>query len=184
MLGVVKKPKSRLGGSNMQLEGEGRGPGESNSGMELENEMMVDEKNESIYWVRKGEALWLKSNGNHAEAMKALEYFDKAIELNPLNYVAWMNKGLIFKKLHMQEEAIMCYDRAIKIKPSYPNSWINKGVLLGCVGKIREAIECFDKVLEIAPNNEHAQRDREMLLEVLKQRQCSKIIIRAAKEAS
>ncbi len=184
MYGVLKKPNSKHGGNNMQPHNSGRGPGDNNSGLELENEIMIEDKNNSIYWVRKGETLWLKSNGNQSDAMKALDYFNKAIELNPLNYVAWMNKGLIFKKLNMQDEAIMCYDRAIQIEPTYPNSWINKGVLLGCVGKIRDAIECFDKVLEIAPGNEHAERDRTMLLEVLKQRQCSKIILRTTKEAS
>ena len=149
-----------------------------------DDELIFNDKNNSAYWVNKGEDMWLNSNGNNADAMKALEYFDKAIELNPLNFIAWMNKGLIFKKLSMQDEAIMCYDRAIQIKPKYPNSWINKGVLLGCIGKIQEAIECFDNVLDIAPENELALRNKQMLTEVLKQRQCSKIILKTVKEAS
>jgi tetratricopeptide (TPR) repeat protein len=150
----------------------------------IDDNFIFEDKNESGYWVSKGEDLWVNSNGSTEDAMRALSYFDKAIELNPLNYIAWMNKGLIFKKLEMQEEAVMCYDKAIQIKPNYPNSWINKGVLLGCIGKIREAIDCFDKVLELAPENELALRDKQMLSKILKQRQCSKIIIKTVKDAS
>jgi tetratricopeptide (TPR) repeat protein len=169
-----------------QTSSEERGIVKDHFGIENDDddELIFNDKNNSAYWVSKGEDLWVNSNGNNADAMKALEYFDKAIELNPLNFIAWMNKGLIFKKLNMQDEAIMCYDRAIQIKPKYPNSWINKGVLLGCIGKIQEAIECFETVLDIAPDNELALRNKNMLNEVLKQRQCSKIILKTVKEAS
>jgi tetratricopeptide (TPR) repeat protein len=181
MLGVVKKPKGNKMVSNMD---------QMNSQIvyyvkddPTNDELMFEDKNSSGYWVNKGEDLWRNSNGTTEDAKAALSYFDRAIELNPLNYIAWMNKGLIFKKLNMQEEAVMCYDKAIQIKPTYPTSWINKGVLLGCIGKIREAIECFDKVLEIAPGNELALRDKKMLNRILKQRQCSKIIVKTVKDA-
>ena len=140
----------------------------------IEQTIVVDE-NDPEYWVRKGEELWANSDGNENDAHTAISYFDKAIELEPLNYFAWANKGLILKKLDRREEAILCYDRAIQIQPNYPNSWFNKGVLLGCLGQLEEAVKCFDKVLEIAPNHKLALRDRQMLIDIINRKMSSRV---------
>jgi tetratricopeptide (TPR) repeat protein len=146
----------------------------------IEQAVVVNE-DDPTYWVRKGEELWSASNGSEEDALKAISYFDKAIQLEPLNYFAWANKGLILKKLDKREEAILCYDRAIQIQPSYPNSWFNKGVLLGCLGQLEEAVKCFDKVLEIAPNHKLAIRDRQMLIDIINKKQSSRVKTRALK---
>jgi len=144
-------------------------------------QVMVEDKNDPAYWVRKGEELWSNSDGNEEDAKKAISFFDKAIEIEPLNYFAWANKGLILKKLDRREEAILCYDRAIQIQPNYPNSWFNKGVLLGCLGQLEEAVKCFDKVLEIAPNHKLAIRDRQMLIDIINRKVTSRVKTRTLK---
>jgi tetratricopeptide (TPR) repeat protein len=136
---------------------------------------IVEDQNDPAYWVQKGEDLWANSEGTEEDAKSAIGYFDKAIALEPLNYFAWANKGLILKKLDKREEAIMCYDRAIQIQPNYPNSWFNKGVLLGCLGQLEEAVKCFDKVLEIAPNHKLALRDRQMLIDIINRKTSSRV---------
>ena len=138
-------------------------------------QIVVEDRNEPSYWVRLGEEFWSKSDGNEEDAKKAISYFDKAIEIEPLNYFAWANKGLILKKLDRREEAILCYDRAIQIQPNYPNSWFNKGVLLGCLGQLDEAVKCFDKVLDIAPNHKLALRDRQMLIDIINRKVTSRV---------
>jgi tetratricopeptide (TPR) repeat protein len=147
-----------------------------------EDEDLTEDENDPAYWIQKGEEVWTSSNGGENDAMTAIEYFDKAIELEPLNYFAWANKGLILKKIDRREEAILCYDRAISIQPDFPNSWFNKGVLLGSMGSIEDAIKCFDRVLEIAPDHSLAKRDRQMLVDILKHRQMSKVKIRTVKK--
>lgn len=144
-------------------------------------ETIVEDENDPAYWVRKGEELWANSNGNEEDAKKAIVFFDKAIGIEPLNYFAWANKGLILKKLDRREEAILCYDRAIQIQPNYPNSWFNKGVLLGCLGQLEEAVKCFDQVLEIAPNHKLALRDRQMLIDIINRKVTSRVKTRTLK---
>ncbi|MFW9878856.1 MAG: tetratricopeptide repeat protein, partial [Candidatus Thorarchaeota archaeon] len=144
-------------------------------------ETIVEDEEDPAYWVRKGEELWANSNGNEEDAKKAIGFFDKAIGIEPLNYFAWANKGLILKKLDRREEAILCYDRAIQIQPNYPNSWFNKGVLLGCLGQLEEAVKCFDKVLEIAPNHKLALRDRQMLIDIINRKVTSRVKTRTLK---
>lgn len=123
-----------------------------------------------LYWVQKGELTWAASGGKVNEALTSLGYFDKAIELDPLNYLAWANKGLILKSLDRLDDALLCYNRALAINPSYVTVWYNKGVLLGSIGNFDEAIKAFDKVLEINPSHEFANRDREILLSIISKR--------------
>jgi tetratricopeptide (TPR) repeat protein len=147
----------------------------------LPEQIGVENEDDPGFWIRKGEEVWANSDGNEQDAHNALSYFDNAIKLDPLNYYAWVNKGLILKKLDQRNEALLCYDRAIKIQPNHPNSWFNKGVLLGCMGKLEEAVECFDKVLEIDTNHQLAQRDRQMLTEIINRKQSSRIKTRTLK---
>jgi tetratricopeptide (TPR) repeat protein len=119
------------------------------------------------YWIQKGELTWAASDGRVNEALKTLSYFDKAIELDPLNYLAWANKGLVLKSLDRLDDALLCYNRALTINPEYVTVWYNKGVLLGSIGNFDEAINAFDKVLELNPNHEFAMRDREILLSII-----------------
>lgn len=138
---------------------------------------LIDEGNENDaeYWIRKGEEIWANSNGNEKDANTAISYFNQALELEPLNYFGWVNKGLILKKMDKREDALLCYDKAIQIQPDYPNSWFNKGVLLGCMGKLEEAVKCFEKVLQIDPNHQLAKRDKDMLSEIIHRKQASRI---------
>jgi tetratricopeptide (TPR) repeat protein len=140
-----------------------------------------EDENDPSYWIRKGEELWSNSNGNESDAQASIEFFDKAIKLQPLNYFAWVNKGLILKKMDQRDEALLCYDRAIQINSDYPNAWFNKGVLLGCIGKLEDAVQCFEKVLSIDPDHQLAQRDKQMLSEIINRKHISRIKTRTLK---
>ncbi len=135
-------------------------------GLQVEPPKQVDE-NDPLYWIQKGELIWASSQGRINEALTALEFFDKAIKLDPLNYLAWANKGLILKTLDRLDDALLCYNRALSINPDYITVWYNKGVLLGSIGNFTEAINAFNKVLELNPDHEFAQRDREILLSII-----------------
>ena len=132
-------------------------------------------EDDPAYWIQKGELLWASSSGRINEALNALKYFDKAIELDPLNYLAWANKGLILKSLDRLDDAILCYNRALTINPNYITVWYNKGVLLGSIGNFDEAIKAFDKVLELNPKHEFAMRDREILISIISKQKTKQV---------
>ena len=91
------------------------------------------------------------SFGEKGEHVKAIENYDKAIELNPNSEQAWSNKGRTLGILGRHEEAIPCYDKAIELNPNYALAWNNKGWSLGELGRHEEAIVCCDKAIEIDP---------------------------------
>ena len=138
------------------------------------NAPKLSDESDPVYWIQKGELTWASSDGRVNESLTALKYFDKAIELDPLNYLAWANKGLVLKSLERIDDALLCYNRALTINQNYVTVWYNKGVLLGSIGNFEEAIKAFDNVLELNPNHEFALRDREILLSIMnKQKQKS-----------
>jgi tetratricopeptide (TPR) repeat protein len=50
---------------------------------------------------------------------EAAKYFDKAIQLDPNNTLAWISKANALIELGNDEEARVCFDRAKTIDPNY-----------------------------------------------------------------
>ena len=76
----------------------------------------VSKEEKSDYWVAEGEKYWSESDKTVQSALKALEFIDKAITINPLNYKAWSDKGFLLKQMGEYDSAVMCLDRAISLK--------------------------------------------------------------------
>ncbi len=129
----------------------------------LEDQDPTD-KNSELYWINEGKKLWYIGKPDKENGLKAIEFFDQAININPKSFIAWIYKGCIYKKLNYPEKAILCYDNAIALKKDFIASWYNKGMLLAQVSldQIEEAIKCFNEVLKINPNHPLALRDREI----------------------
>ena len=91
--------------------------------IEMEQDIQADsakpDEEDPMYWIQKGELVWASSGGKINEALSSLTYFDKAIEIDPLNYLAWANKGLVLKNLDRLDDALLCYNRALGINPNY-----------------------------------------------------------------
>ena len=61
-------------------------------------------------WYKKGLSLV-----NMDEYEKAVECFDKVIEMDDDFADAWHNKGLSFGNMEKYEKAVECFDKAIEI---------------------------------------------------------------------
>ena len=142
----------------------------SNGKSTSSSDHVLKEKN-GVYWLKKGETYWVKSDKTEKAAENTLKFFDKAIQLEPLNFQAWANKGLILKNMGRVDDALACYDRALGIQPNFVNGWYNKGVLLGSIGRYKTAKKCFKQVLTLDPSNNLAKRDLRVLKEMLKKKQ-------------
>ncbi|MDJ0735935.1 MAG: tetratricopeptide repeat protein [Nostocaceae cyanobacterium] len=79
---------------------------------------------------------------------KALETYEKAIELNPDYAEAWNGKGKILYDLNQYKSALAAYDKAIQIEPEYLDAWIGRGFTLHKLQRYQEANFSFDKVLQ------------------------------------
>jgi adenylate cyclase len=49
-----------------------------------------------------------------------IEMSDRAIALNPNSFIAWLNRGWVYKVAGLPEEAVRCFERAMRLSPVDP----------------------------------------------------------------
>lgn len=84
------------------------------------------------------------------QLVKALEYFDKAVSINPDYLDGWLSKAQTLASLGKIEEAITSYDEAIKLNPDSFHVWYSKGTRLTMASRWEQALPCYDEALKIA----------------------------------
>ncbi|XP_072338305.1 small glutamine-rich tetratricopeptide repeat-containing protein alpha-like isoform X2 [Scyliorhinus torazame] len=100
----------------------------------------------------------LKTEGN--EQMKvenyqsAVDYYSKAIELNPSNAVYYCNRAAALSKLGNYTGAVQDCEKAIAFDPSYSKAYGRMGLALASLNKYSEAVDYYKKALELDPENE------------------------------
>ena len=92
--------------------------------------------------------------------INAIEFFDKALQLNPDQYITWYNRAFALDKLGQFKEAVESYDKALQLKKDYYSAWYNRGIELIELGQTEEAIKSFDKALLIKPDKHEAWHNR------------------------
>lgn len=103
-------------------------------------------------------------NYSKGEYNSAIQLYNKALDINPNNHVAWYNKGLSLYNLGKYVEALQCYLKALSINPNYIEAWNSAGITLQILGENDDAIECYNKALYINPNHIQAQHNRNLAL--------------------
>ncbi|MDR0872396.1 MAG: tetratricopeptide repeat protein [Prevotellaceae bacterium] len=90
---------------------------------------------------------------NNGDFKRAIENYDKAIETNPNDAIAYNNRGLAKYNLGDYQAAIDDYSKAIEINPNYVMAYNNMGVAYELLKQLPQAIDCYQKagkdILEI-----------------------------------
>jgi tetratricopeptide (TPR) repeat protein len=99
----------------------------------------------------------------------AIEYYDKALAINPKDVNALTDKGLALDNLGNHTGAIEYYDKALAmaIDPHDVRALTSKGLALGGLGNYTEAIKYFDKALAIDPHHIRALDNKGLALTYL-----------------
>jgi len=109
------------------------------------DEALQLEKQDSKIWFNQGLSLKFQQ-----ESDRALEYFDKALGLNPANKIDILReKAFVLhyqKKLSMQ--AVQCLTAALRIDSKRSDIWNLKGYYLKQMKEYKEAMICFNKAIE------------------------------------
>ncbi|TRY82612.1 hypothetical protein DNTS_032565 [Danionella cerebrum] len=104
------------------------------------------------------EAERLKTDGNDQMKVEnysaAVEFYTKAIQLNPQNAVYYCNRAAANSKLGNYAGAVQDCECAIGIDPSYSKAYGRMGLALASLNKYSEAVSYYKKALELDPDNE------------------------------
>ena len=87
---------------------------------------------------------------------RATKDFDRAIEIQPDNYVAYYLRGSVYMlqnavKNHY-EKAISDYNRAIQLQPNHTTSYVKLGKAYYMIGEYEKAIASYTKALQLEPS--------------------------------
>ena len=86
----------------------------------------------------------------------AIEFFGKAIELEPNNYRAWFLLGVAYDYQGKNQKGNECYRKALEINPDCIEALVNLGTNYSKEGNLNMAIECFLEALDIKPDYHEA----------------------------
>jgi tetratricopeptide (TPR) repeat protein len=81
----------------------------------------------------------------------AINYYQKAISVDPTFSAAYNYLGVIYKKQLNYKSAIDSFQKAITINPKQPQAYYNHGRLLAERGNLKEAINLLRKATDLAP---------------------------------
>jgi Flp pilus assembly protein TadD len=90
---------------------------------------------------------------NQREFSRAIQAYQKVIELDPTYVEAYNNLGIIYQTIGDVDRAFGAYQKATEINPRYEKGYNNLGILLLLKGRDEEALEDFQKALAINPKN-------------------------------
>ncbi|XP_076583364.1 small glutamine-rich tetratricopeptide repeat-containing protein alpha [Chaetodon auriga] len=104
------------------------------------------------------EAETLKSEGNDQMKVEnfsaAVEFYSKAIAINPQNAVYYCNRAAAYSKLGNYAGAVQDCEHAISIDPNYSKAYGRMGLALASLNKHTEAASYYKKALELDPDND------------------------------
>ncbi len=91
---------------------------------------------------------------------KALEAYQRAIELHPSYDEVYYNMANIYIEQKKFDLAMAMFDRAIEIKANYAMAYHNRALLYAMIGENDKAIHDLDKAIALRPDYTLAYRNR------------------------
>lgn len=85
---------------------------------------------------------------------RASKYIEKAIDLNPELWEAWLQKGTIYARQKYYKKAIVCYDKSISTHTSSGISYYYRALAHAALKNQTQALNDYDAALAKSPNNE------------------------------
>jgi tetratricopeptide (TPR) repeat protein len=133
----------------------------------LKEAIRIDDYDGDLYNIV-GQILSIRLKDYH----EAIQYFDRAIELNDRLTVAFEGRGLAYKGIGKLNESLYDLNRAIELMyardiPRY--YYLNRGRTYGSLKKYEAALSDFDKAITADPSYKEAYVSRGEIYEILAQ---------------
>jgi tetratricopeptide (TPR) repeat protein len=106
---------------------------------------------------------------NKGEYDLAISEFNKALEINPGDAGAYVNRGLAYGRKSQYDQAISDFNRALEINPNYALAYNNRGWAYLGKDQFDQAMSDLNKALEIDPKFDLPYYNRGMVYEKKKQ---------------
>ena len=144
---------AKLEEENQSLTKQGR------STKELENQFQaVYQGLTAVEWFFKALSLW--DGEKYTNPIKAIEYYNNAINLEKDDAEAYILRGAAYDDLSRHQRAIEDYNQAIRLKPDYALAYYGRGVSYSGLGQYQRAIEDSNEAIRLKPDFAEAYYNR------------------------
>ena len=99
------------------------------------------------------------------DTLKATEWLDKALDVDPYNAEAWRLRGAICMSKSEWKDADEYLSKAIHLKPKKAGNYVNRAVARLRLNNLRGAMSDYNLALDLEPNNMMALFNRATLLD-------------------
>ena len=110
-------------------------------------------------WMAKG-----KTEIEIGQFEEALASYEKAVELDAEDGVAWRDRGDALWNLGRHEEALASYEKAVELDAEDGLAWRDRGFALWNLGRHEEALASYEKAVELDAEDGLAWRNRGLAL--------------------
>jgi tetratricopeptide (TPR) repeat protein len=100
---------------------------------------------------------WYSRRGDHTSA---LADYDRAIELEPTNAMAYSNRASVYSQLQDMEKALANYELAIQNNPGYANSYTNRAFAYYKLGRYEDGVADCNRALALRPDHPYTYSNR------------------------
>jgi len=83
----------------------------------------------------------------------ALADFNKAIDLDSTNSMAFFNRGLVYYDMKKYNNTMADFNSSIKLEPNNPVTLYNRAILRAQVRDLNNAVKDYDQVAKLSPKN-------------------------------
>jgi len=83
---------------------------------------------------------------------KAMEYYEKAVEIDPQNAKAWYRLGVCHYNLGYYRPALNSLSKAVEFDPQNAEAWNYRGNVLYYMCDYNESLNCYNRALLINHN--------------------------------
>ena len=95
-------------------------------------------------------------NNMASEHERAVHYFQRSYEVNPVFTYARLQKAIILgRELQRYDEALTEFDAYLEEEPDDPRALMNKGLVLQEYGRFPEALACLEQYLNLPDTHDH-----------------------------
>ncbi|CAD8154798.1 unnamed protein product [Paramecium octaurelia] len=105
--------------------------------------------------------------GNSSEA---LQYYNKAIEIDENCCYAYINR-VLYDQMGKKDEALLDYNKAIQLDPNDAKSYCNRGILYKEIGHIDQALLDYSKAIQLDPNDANSYNTRGVLYKEMRSKE-------------
>ncbi len=89
-----------------------------------------------------------------------IQYYDKVINSNPNDWIAYNNRGRSKGKLGKSQNAISDFDEAIRLNPKFYGAYNNRGLAKRNLSKFEDSLSDFDAAIKLNPKGWGAYNNR------------------------